>query len=52
MNPVRNFKNGNDQSFIEQSRAVMANLGIRAAAGMLRNKGYSVEAALWILLKA
>jgi hypothetical protein len=49
-NPIRTFRNGNDQSFIEQARAVSRNLGIRAGAGMLRNKGYSVEAALFILL--
>jgi hypothetical protein len=49
-NNVRSFKNGNTQSTIEQARAVAKNLGMRAGAGMLRNKGYSVEATLFILL--
>lgn len=49
-NTVRSFKNGNTQSTIEQARAVAKNLGMRAGAGYLRNKGYSVEAAIYILI--
>ena len=49
-NKVRSFKNGNTQSTIEQARAVTENLGMRAGAGMLRNKGFSVEAAIYVLL--
>ena len=49
-NNVRSFKNGNTQSTIEQARAVAKNLGLAAGAGMLRNKGFSVEAAIYVLL--
>ena len=49
-NTIRQFKNGGSQSFQEQARAVMKNLGVSVAAGMLRNKGYSVEACVFILL--
>lgn len=49
MNPVKTFKNGNTQSLIEQARAVASNLGVPASAGMLRNRGFSLEATLWIL---
>lgn len=50
MNTIRKFKNGNTQSTIEHARAVAKNLGMRAGAGMLRNKGFSVEMTLFILL--
>lgn len=50
MNHIKTFKNGNTQSTIEQARAVAKNLGMRAGAGLLRNKGYSLEATLFILL--
>ena len=49
MNHIKTFKNGNTQSTIEQARSVAKNLGMRAGAGMLRNKGFSVETALFIL---
>lgn len=48
-NTVRSFKNGNTQSTIEHAKKLSSNLGIRCAAGFLRNKGFSVEAALFIL---
>ena len=47
---IKTFKNGNTQSTIEHARAVAKNLGMRAGAGMLRNKGYSVEMTIYILL--
>ena len=50
MNRIKTFKNGNTQSTIEQARAVAKNLGMRAGAGLLRNKGFSVEAAIYILI--
>ena len=50
MNSIRTFKSGKTQSTIEQARAVAKNLGMRAGAGMLRNKGYSVEMTIYILL--
>lgn len=50
MNTIRTFKNGKSQSTIEQARAIAKNLGIRCASGFLRNKGYSVEMTLFILL--
>lgn len=50
MNTIRKFKNGKTQSTIEHARAVAKNLGMKAGAGMLRNKGYSVEAAIYILI--
>lgn len=50
MNHIKTFKNGNTQSTIEQARAVAKNLGIRCASGFLRNKGFSVEMAIYILL--
>lgn len=30
---------------------IMKSLGIKAAAGYLRNRKYSVEAAIWVLLR-
>ena len=50
MNHIKTFKNGNTQSTIEQARAVAKNLGMRAGAGMLRNKGFSVEMTIYILI--
>ena len=49
-NTIRTFKNGNTRSTIEHFRKVHKNLGIRCAAGMMRNKGMSLEAALYVLL--
>lgn len=49
-NIIRTFKNGNSQSTIEHIRAVRDNLGVRCAAGMARNKGMSLEAALFVIL--
>lgn len=39
---------------VKQAQIIKANklinqLGVRAAAGYLRNRGWSVEAALWII---
>jgi len=34
-----------------KAQAIRNNLGTRAAAGYLRNRGWSIEAALWILCK-
>lgn len=50
MNHIKTFKNGNTQSTIEHARAIAKNLGMKAGAGMLRNKGFSVEMTLFILL--
>lgn len=49
-NSIMTFKNGSSRSTIEHARAVQKQLGTRSAAGMLRNRGWSVEAALFVLL--
>ena len=36
---------------IAKAKKLTAQLGMRAAAGYLRNRGYSIEATLRILLK-
>ena len=36
---------------IAKAKKLVKQLGMRAAAGYLRNRGYSIEAALRILLK-
>lgn len=35
---------------IDKAKKLMGQLGTRAAAGYLRNRGWSIEATLWILL--
>lgn len=50
MNAIKQFKNGNSQSTIEHARAISKQLGMRSAAGFLRNNGFSVEASLFVLL--
>lgn len=35
---------------IKKARSLKNNLGIKSAAGYLRNRGWSVEAAVFILL--
>jgi len=42
--------NSQGRNAIVQSRSIKKSLGIKVAAGFLRNKGFSVEAALFILL--
>lgn len=49
MNNIKVFKNGKSQSTIENARLLAKNLSIRCAAGYLRNRGFSVEAAIYIL---
>ena len=34
----------------KRAKAIQRTLGVRCAAGYLRNKGYSIEMALYILL--
>jgi hypothetical protein len=51
MNPVKTFKNCKTESLIEQSRKLCKTLGFRSAAGLLRNKGYSLEATMWLLCR-
>lgn len=36
---------------VERAEAIARSLGVRRAAGYLRNQGVSLEAALWILLR-
>lgn len=36
---------------IKRATQIKKNLGVRSAAGYCRNKGISLEAALWILLQ-
>jgi hypothetical protein len=50
MNTIKTFRNGATQSVIEQARSISKTLGTRAGAGFLRNRGYSVEGSLFILL--
>ena len=38
-------------SHIGKARTLAHQLGMRSAAGYLRNRGWSCEAALWILLR-
>lgn len=37
---------------LDKARSIAKTLGVRAAAGYLRNRNWSIEAALWILLRA
>lgn len=37
------------QAQIIKAQKLIKQLGVRAAAGYLRNRGWSVEAALWII---
>lgn len=37
------------QAQIIKAKTLINQLGVRAAAGYLRNRGWSVEAALWII---
>ena len=37
---------------LSKARAILRNLGVRAAAGFMRNRGWGLEAALWWLLGA
>lgn len=50
MNTLRKFKNGNSISTIEQARSIKKSLGVIVAAKYLKGKGYSVEAAIYVLL--
>ena len=34
---------------IRKARAIRKSLGIRAAAGFMRNRGWTVEATVWVL---
>lgn len=43
------LKRGNE---IARARAIQKSLGVRYAAGYMRNRGWSVEAARYILLGA
>jgi hypothetical protein len=49
-NQIRRFKNGSSESTIEIAVRLKEQLGIKCAAGYLRNKGWSVEGALFVLL--
>ena len=45
------LKNPKGQSVVDVSRHIRNTLGLRCAASYLRNRGYSVEGASWILLQ-
>jgi hypothetical protein len=36
---------------IEQARSIQKSLGVKFAAGYLRNRGFSLDAALWVLFQ-
>lgn len=47
-----NKLNSRGRTEIEQALSIMKSIGVRRAAGYLRNRRWSIEAALWELLRA
>ena len=49
MNPTRRAVSKLDQ--IERAEYIRRSLGVRSAAGYLRDRGWSIDAALWLLAR-
>ena len=49
MNPAHRAVSKLDQ--IERAEYIRRSLGVRSAAGYLRKRGWSIDAALWLLAR-
>lgn len=49
-NPARNFQAAQGRSQMEKARQIKSTLGIFTAARYLQKRGWSIEAAVFILL--
>ena len=49
MNPAHRAITALDQ--MKRAEIICRSLGVRSAAGYLRNRGYSLDAALWLLAR-
>lgn len=45
----QNQNQSKPRNHITRARNIASSLGVRVAAGYLRDRGWSIEAALWIL---